>query len=116
MLLLTLTELIRVMIIQHSLTYEETDYQQRKTIHILLIVINVIINDLVLGVFLPCKVVSNLLGDMPERSDQSEALFYPRVPRDLTPRREVETLPSPESRRGVIVNRRPIATLPPVEI
>ena len=54
MLLLTMIELIRVMIIQYSLTYEETDYQKRKGIHILLIVLDVTINDLVLGVFLTC--------------------------------------------------------------
>ena len=115
MLLLTMIELIRVMIIQYSLTYEETDYQKRKAIHILLIVLDVIINDLVLGVFLPCKVISNLVRDMPERSDQSERSFYTSGAGGVVmPRREMET---GRERRGVVmVNRRQFATLPPVEI
>ena len=91
MFLLTLTELSRVMILQYYLTYEEAEHQRRRITNILIIILNIVTNDLVLGVFLPCKVISNLVRDMPDRSHQTLASFYTRPPRDLVGRRVVET-------------------------
>ena len=110
MLLLTLTELSRVMILQYSLTYQETEHQRKRITNILIIILNIVTNDLVLGVFLPCKVISNLVRDMPDRSPRTEASFYTRAPRFLVGRRVAETRP------GGMVTSRLQASLPPVEI
>ena len=115
MFLLTLTELSRVMILQYSLTYEEAEHQKRRITNIIIIILNIVINDLVLGVFLPCKVIFNLVRDIPDRSDQTTmASFYTRAPRDLVGRRVVETRPSGGG--GPVLVTRHHASLPPVEI
>ena len=121
MLVLTFMELSRVIIVQYALTNQQQGEQLRKTLNVMTIVLNVTVNDLVLGVFFPCQVLSNISREIPQPSPAcsapSRAPFYSR-PVEIVPRRDFQET-GKEERRQECVRRsrmRRCPSLPRIEI
>ena len=122
MFLVTFMEVIRTLVVQYALTNEDQGEELKKTAYNLILILNLIINDLVLGVILPCIVISNINTEIPESSNGNNAIspesnsFYTRSI-EVTPRRDFEILQSPQDGpRNVLTNPRNCPQLPEVEI
>ena len=92
MFVVTLMELTRIVIAQYALTNQErrgADF--RTTIYVINIILNLLVNDILIGVILPCKVLYNMVEEIPELTSVIEPIdsFYVR-PVELTPRRDVK--------------------------
>lgn len=88
MIVVSLMELTRIELIYYALNNQEKGADFRKTIYIINVVLNLLVNDILIGVILPCKVVYNMFEEMPVSKSPIDS-FYAR-PRAPIPRRDVE--------------------------
>ena len=113
----SLMELTRIEIAYYALTNQEKGADFRKTIYIGNTILNLLVNDIFIGVILPCKVVYNMLEEIPE----STRVIHPPIdsfyvrPMELTPRRDFEEkIDQPPQQ--VQSNRKYFSYLPQVDI
>ena len=116
MFLLTFTEIARILIIQRTLTHEQQGEDLRKTTNHIIIILNLLVNDLLLSVVLPCIVAVNIFKEIPELrttastvSPQTNSPFYTASQRNLVPRRDWQIWPGlqPVKRLSVRSRYRP---------
>ena len=103
MFLLTFTEIARILILQRTLTHEEQGEDLRKTTNKIIIILNLLVNDLLLSVAMPCIVSVNIYNEIPELrntagavSPQANSSFYTVSQRNLVPRRDIQICPIPQ--------------------
>ena len=121
MFLLTFTELARILILQRTLTHEEQGEDLRNTANNIIVILNLLVNDLLIGVLLPGIVSANMLREIPELrntanavSPQASSSFYAIGPRNLLPRRDVQISGETQPVR-IVVRPRCCSELPEVE-
>ena len=121
MVLLTVTEIARILVVQQTLAHEEQGEDLRKTTKNIIIVLNLLVSDLLISVILPCIVATNIYNEIPELRNttssvgpQTISCFYTRKPRQLVPRRDVQIYPDLQPVRYV-VKPRCCSQLPEVE-
>ena len=121
MFLLTVTEIARILIVQRTLTHEEQGEHLRKNAKNIIIIFNLLVNDLLISVILPCIVAANIFNEIPELRKspsavrpQANSSFYTTRPGKLVPRRETQIYPDPQPEKYV-VRPRFCSQLPEVE-
>ena len=120
MFLLTVTEIARILIVQRTLTHEEQGEDLRKNAKNIIIILNLLVNDLLISVILPCIVAANIFDEIPELRKspsavrpQTNSSFYTTRPGKLVPRREAQIYPDPQPK--YVVRPRLCSQLPEVE-
>ena len=111
-------ELTRIVIAQYALTnHEKRGADFRTTISVINIILNLLVNDILIGVIIPCKVFYNMVEEVPELTSVIEPIdsFYVR-PLELTPRRDVEMFEIEQPRPRQERKRHYFSYLPPVNI
>ena len=121
MFLLTVTEIARILIVQRTLAHEEQGEHLRKNVKNIIIILNLLVNDLLISVILPCIVAANIFNEIPELRKspsavrpQANSSFYTRRPGTLVPRGEAHIYPDPQPVRH-FVRPRLCSELPEVE-
>ena len=121
MILLTFTEIARILIVQRTLTHEDQGEDLRKTTNKIIIILNLLVNDLLLSVAMPCLVAVNIYNEIPELRNtagavrpQTNSSFYTVSQRNLVPRRDCQSWPNPQP-EGLAVRPRYQPELPEVQ-
>ena len=125
MFLLTFTEIARILILQRTLAHEEQgegEEDLRKTSNNIIIILNLLVNDLLLGVVMPCLLAARILKEIPELrntaravSPRTDSSFYTDKPGNLVPRRDFHVSPNVQPERLKVVMPAYCPQLPEVQ-